>query len=464
MLLTTQYLEEADRLADSIVVLDQGRVIATGTAEQLKAQVGGDRLELRAPPGDGPARHWPPPWPGSAPAEPTVDPDDGRVVMPVADGPAILPDVAARLAAAGLRVSDLALRRPASTTCSSPSPASRSRTVHKRTPLPQGGRDDHDRRSQLAGYAWPARAGWLANVATITGRNLRRLVRVPTLIAFATVQPVLFVLLFTYALGGAIHPPGVTRYIDYALPGICVLAIAFGASQTGVAIADDLATGMIDRFRALPMTRSAVLAGRTAADAVRNLFVLALMTGVAHRDRVPLPRRPAAALAAVGLAVAGRGRVLVDLRAARAAGPRPRIGRHRRAARRHPADLHQLHLRAGGHVPRLAAGVRQGQPDHGHRRRAARAVPGRADRHPGVAGPGLDRRAARRHRPRRRPPLPADHRPHEHRTPTPPQSYGEIMTSDPVDVLVVGAGPTGLSLAAALAAHGVGPRLIDRAP
>jgi hypothetical protein len=113
-------------------------------------------------------------------------------------------------------------------------------------------------RVRMAGPGW-----WLSNVATVTGRNLHRLVRVPTLIAFATIQPILFVLLFTYAWGGAIHPPGVDRYIDYALPGIWVLAIAFGASQTGVAIADDLATGMIDRFRALPMARSGVLAGRT---------------------------------------------------------------------------------------------------------------------------------------------------------------------------------------------------------
>src|SRR5262249_48379325 len=93
-------------------------------------------------------------------------------------------------------------------------------------------------------------------------------------------------------------------YIDYALPGIWVLAIAFGASQTGVAIADDLATGMIDRFRALPMTRSAVLAGRTAADAVRNLFVLALMTGVAAAIGFRFHAGPAAAIAAVGLALA----------------------------------------------------------------------------------------------------------------------------------------------------------------
>jgi ABC-2 type transport system permease protein/oleandomycin transport system permease protein len=147
--------------------------------------------------------------------------------------------------------------------------------------------------------------GWLvADTVTVTGRNLRRLVRVPTLIAFATVQPVMFVLLFNYAFGGAIHPPGVDRYIDYALPGIWVLAIAFGASQTGVAIADDLATGMIDRFRALPMARSAVLAGRTCADAVRNLFVLMSMTGLAHLIGFRFHAGPGAAMAATGLALA----------------------------------------------------------------------------------------------------------------------------------------------------------------
>jgi ABC transporter DrrB family efflux protein len=146
--------------------------------------------------------------------------------------------------------------------------------------------------------------GWLlANTVTVTGRNLRRLVRVPTLIAFGTAQPVLFVLLFTYTWGGAVHPPGVHRYIDYLLPGIWVLAIAFGASQTGVAIADDLATGMADRFRALPMARAAVLAGRTTADAVRNLFVLALMTGIAALIGFRFHAGAWRALAAIGLAV-----------------------------------------------------------------------------------------------------------------------------------------------------------------
>lgn len=154
----------------------------------------------------------------------------------------------------------------------------------------------------------PARPGRLgsmpANLATITGRNLRRLVRVPTLLVFATVQPVLFVLLFTSAFGGAIHVPGVARYIDYLLPGIVVLAIGFGASQTGVAIAEDLSTGMIDRFRSLPITGGAVLAGRVTADALRNLFVVGVMIAVGMAIGFRFHAGPAAAIAAVALAVA----------------------------------------------------------------------------------------------------------------------------------------------------------------
>jgi len=146
-------------------------------------------------------------------------------------------------------------------------------------------------------------AGVVANAATITARNLLRLTRVPTLVVFATVQPILFVVLFTYGFGGAVHPPGVARYIDYLLPGIFVLSIGFGASQTGVAVAEDLATGMIDRFRSLPIAASAVLAGRIAADAIRNLLVIALIIGVGSVLGFRFHAGPAAALACVALAV-----------------------------------------------------------------------------------------------------------------------------------------------------------------
>jgi len=144
----------------------------------------------------------------------------------------------------------------------------------------------------------------LANTGTITARNLRRLSRVPTQIALATIQPILLVILFTYGIGGAVHVPGVTHYIDYLLPGAFVLAIGFGASQTGVAIAEDLASGMIDRFRSLPITSASVLAGRVAADAVRNLVVAGLMIAVGSAIGFRFHAGPGAALAAAALAVA----------------------------------------------------------------------------------------------------------------------------------------------------------------
>ncbi|GAA3153079.1 daunorubicin resistance ABC transporter ATP-binding subunit [Kribbella aluminosa] len=111
VLLTTQYMEEADHLADTIAVIDTGRVIATGTSNELKAQVGGDRLELRAAPGVEPAALAATVADlGSGP--PAVDCGEGTVVLPVADGPGVLGDAVARLAAAELRVTDVALRRP----------------------------------------------------------------------------------------------------------------------------------------------------------------------------------------------------------------------------------------------------------------------------------------------------------------------------------------------------------------
>src|SRR3989338_2304819 len=116
----------------------------------------------------------------------------------------------------------------------------------------------------------------ISDTFAITKRNLIRYKRLPQLIVFSTIQPVMFVLLFAYVFGGAINIPGI-NYLDYLLPGILVQSVLFGSIQTGVGLSDDFSRGMVDRFRSLPMSRFAVLAGRTLADAIRNIFVVILM-------------------------------------------------------------------------------------------------------------------------------------------------------------------------------------------
>jgi daunorubicin resistance ABC transporter ATP-binding subunit len=111
LLLTTQYIEEAERLAGRIVIIDHGQAVASGTPGQLRARAGGDRLDLQSPPGQDP-RQLAAALAALGTGEPAIDEEAGKVVLPVADGPGIVPEAAGRLAAAGLQVSGLALRRP----------------------------------------------------------------------------------------------------------------------------------------------------------------------------------------------------------------------------------------------------------------------------------------------------------------------------------------------------------------
>lgn len=129
------------------------------------------------------------------------------------------------------------------------------------------------------------RVGWtLRDGYVVAGRNMRHFVRQPQLLLFSTVQPIMFVLLFSFVFGGAIGgslPAGVS-YKDFLLPGIFIQSTSFRATQTAIGLSEDMQRGVIDRFRSMPMARSAVLAGRTLADLVRNLFVIALMVAVGY--------------------------------------------------------------------------------------------------------------------------------------------------------------------------------------
>jgi ABC-2 type transport system permease protein/oleandomycin transport system permease protein len=122
---------------------------------------------------------------------------------------------------------------------------------------------------------------WTAHDSLVlTERTLRLTTRIPELLVFSIIQPVMFVLLFRYVFGGAIHIGNSVSYVNFLMAGIFVQTVAFGGVTTGVGLAHDLDSGLIDRYRSLPMSHFAVVLGRTAADLVRNVFTVVVMFAV----------------------------------------------------------------------------------------------------------------------------------------------------------------------------------------
>jgi ABC transporter DrrB family efflux protein len=122
----------------------------------------------------------------------------------------------------------------------------------------------------------------------VAWRNLKRIPRIPELAIFAILQSIMFVLLFAFVFGGAIPLPDGGSYREFLLPGIFAQTIAFAAATTAIGMTDDVGKGIIDRFRSLPMARSAVLTGRVAADVVYNagILVVLMLTGLTVGWRV----------------------------------------------------------------------------------------------------------------------------------------------------------------------------------
>jgi ABC transporter DrrB family efflux protein len=126
-------------------------------------------------------------------------------------------------------------------------------------------------------------ARWaISDALVMTRRNLLVWMRVPAYIVFTVVQPIIFVLLFRYVFGGAIQAPGSGGYVNYLMPGIIAQTAAFATFATAIALAQEATKGVIDRFRAMPMARSAVLAGRLIADSIRMLIVILVIVGVGY--------------------------------------------------------------------------------------------------------------------------------------------------------------------------------------
>ena len=127
------------------------------------------------------------------------------------------------------------------------------------------------------------RFGWaVTDTLTITRRNLLVWMRVPAYLMFTVIQPVMFVLLFRYVFGGAIHVGGNVNYVDFLMPGIIGQSAAFATFGTAIALAQELKKGVIDRLRSMPMARSAVLAGRLVADTGRMLVTILILIAVGY--------------------------------------------------------------------------------------------------------------------------------------------------------------------------------------
>ncbi|QGQ20450.1 ABC transporter permease [Cellulomonas sp. JZ18] len=117
----------------------------------------------------------------------------------------------------------------------------------------------------------------VVDTQVVAKRNLLKIVRVPEILVAVLISPIMFVLLFAYVFGGAIDPGEGVSYREFLIPGIFAQTVVFGATFTGAGIAEDMQKGIIDRFRSLPMSQSAVLAGRTLSDVVYNVLSLAIM-------------------------------------------------------------------------------------------------------------------------------------------------------------------------------------------
>ena len=138
----------------------------------------------------------------------------------------------------------------------------------------------------------------LKDSLVITKRQLLQLARVPEVLIFSTIQPVMFVLLFRYVFGGSIETGQPGGYVQLLMPGIFVQTVAFTLAATASGLAEDMKKGLIDRFRSLPISRSALIVGRTLGDSLLNIVVLAVMGMAGYL----VGWRPTSGLFQVGLA------------------------------------------------------------------------------------------------------------------------------------------------------------------
>ena len=275
VLLTSQYLEEVERLADRVVVIDRGVVVADGSPDALKRAVGADVLEARV--ADLASLEAAGALLGDLGDGASLDRDEQRIAVPTRQGIPALVTAARRLDDAGIALADLGLRRPSLDDVFFAITGDRAEPIALDPPAAVA--------ATAAGAAHaperpPVQRRPLANTALLTWRALVRYLRAPQVLYLGTAQPIVFLVMLNAVFGGLVTGAQGGSYVQYLLPGVIVMNVLLGASVTAAGMAEDLRDGIVDRFRSLPISRVAVLVGRTVADLARNTIALAALVVV----------------------------------------------------------------------------------------------------------------------------------------------------------------------------------------
>ena len=273
VLLTSQYLEEVERLADRVVVIDRGVVVADGSPDALKRAVGADVLEARV--ADVASLEAAGVLLGDLGDGASLDRDEQRIAVPTRQGIPALVTAARRLDDADIALADLGLRRPSLDDVFFAITGDRAEPIVLDPPAAATAPGAAPAPERTAGQQRP-----MANTALLTWRALVRYLRAPQVLFLGTAQPVVFLVMLNAVFGGLVTSAQGGSYVQYLLPGVIVMNVLLGASVTAAGMAEDLRDGIVDRFRSLPISRVAVLVGRTVADLARNTIALAFLVVV----------------------------------------------------------------------------------------------------------------------------------------------------------------------------------------
>ena len=279
--LTTQYLDEADHLADRIAVLDAGRLVAEGTSDELKRLVPGGHVRLRLP--------------DAVALESAARALDGAALDHQALTLQIPSDGGVRAPALGPRPA----RGPQDRGRRALGPHTRSR---RRVPGAHRSGGQPERRCAMSAMPYV-----VTDSATMLRRNLRHALRYPSMTVSTVLTPVLFLLLFNYVLGPTLGAGigatdgDATRYVDYLAPGILVMAAASAAVSTAVGVSVDMTEGIVDRFRAMAVSGASLLTGHVVGSMIRTLLASAVVVAVGVAIGFRPTSDPARWAAALGL-------------------------------------------------------------------------------------------------------------------------------------------------------------------